>query len=110
MNEPQEHSEGPWQANGFLVLSKDLSTVCHTGGTRFKDGQPSPLEAEANARLIASSPCLLAALEELLRDKMAGETNPACLDDEAVVPRPLTWGALRRGRAAIAKAKGTLDF
>lgn len=67
MNEAK-HTPGPWIANCFMVVAPNGKSknsmsymyggqeVCHTGG-----GKASNEEAEANARLIAAAPDLLAA-------------------------------------------------
>jgi hypothetical protein len=79
---------GPWTADNMLVQSTDHNprTVATTAGFR---GITRDL---ANARLIAASPCLLDACEQVL---LASEDNGDMED--------IDWKGLR---AAVAKAKG----
>lgn len=81
------HTPGPWEVfeshTGHYVLdSAEQAAVCKLEWC---------LEAEANARLIASAPDLLSVLKRLC--SKAG----ACCDG----------GAWREARAAIAKAEGS---
>ena len=101
-NEQAKHTPGPW------MMIKYPGDKCYTIRTReayraesgegpighipiaeiCTDGQPD----EANARLIAAAPELLAALENM-------SAVPDCYGPEATA-------ALRHARAAIAKATG----
>lgn len=81
-----KHTPGPWQYVPFgqthlIQRGDDTKTVAVVS--------PNRDEVQANARLIASAPCLLEALEFLLGD-----------------PFGLAPGARDRARAAIAKARG----
>ncbi len=78
------HTPGPWEAHGCTLYAGK----CRIGQTwdAEYDGLPTP-EMEANARLIASAPDLLSALERL--------THPMADDDD-----------LDYAREVIAKAKG----
>jgi hypothetical protein len=58
-----------------------------------------------DARLIAASPCLLAALVEILGPLNVCSDNPNVADDVSL-PIDMTMGELRKARAAIAKATG----
>jgi hypothetical protein len=63
-------------------------------------GQPDREEAEANARLIAAAPELLAALKALIIDWDA-------IDSDAQVPEEINDNAhWKAARAAIAKVEG----
>lgn len=95
------YTPGPWVASEWF--DRDHEGECQAQGWHFgtPDGFRLPLcsntaadlsEAEANARLIAAAPDLLAALERLLA---SGDVRDA---GEA--------GALKQARAAIAKATG----
>jgi hypothetical protein len=61
---------GPWMANCFLVTASNGREVTHTGllGRRHSSstGVSGGEEDEANARLIAAAPDLLAACEAVL--------------------------------------------
>lgn len=105
MSTQAKHTPGPWSAvsyvNGKIALEDDqgLGTIAlvdtvHT----IKD----PREQEANARLIASAPELLEALE------LAAQALQSCYEVDSY---PANGGteqdkALATARAAIAKAKG----
>jgi hypothetical protein len=95
-----EHTPGPWHVDGRDVCAwdgKTETTICecyaHTSIGRH--------DGEANARLIAAAPDLLAALticsKELRIYWEAGATYNLLREDSH---------ALRLARAAIAKAKG----
>lgn len=66
MTTEQKHTEGPWEARTFLVMGgKGMrDRICHVG-TSTSLGPPRAYETEANARLIAAAPELLAALNNL---------------------------------------------
>ena len=81
------HTPGPWEVfnshtGPYVIDSAEQGAICKLEWC---------LEAEANARLIASAPELLAALKRLLSDVIV------CYD----------VGVLREARAAIAKAEGS---
>ena len=99
-----KHTPGPWQLEADPCHVDSLTTV--TGGQRMNahpnawpahpltvqvGGMASVKEAQANARLIAAAPELLAALE---RASAMLARFPQCDD------------AWKQARAAIAKAKG----
>lgn len=95
-----EHTPGPWEAHCFLVVaqkSKGCSKsvayagreICHTG-----EGRGPSEESEANARLIAASPDLLAACEAFIE----------AWDKSHQLEK--TDVAMRLARAAITRAKG----
>ena len=64
MTERAEHTAGPWKQQCFLVTGGDGSWVCHTGMGNLPPSRSH--ESEANARLIAAAPDLLAALKVAL--------------------------------------------
>jgi hypothetical protein len=100
----QHHTPGPWIVHPYVTtigphaLNKALDVgpagraVCTVIG-EFEKAVPGG-EAEANAKLIAAAPDLLAALKEV-RAYMAGENGR----------RPMTWGNFQTVAAAIAKAE-----
>lgn len=95
------HTPGPWEANGTYVrkILPSGYTLPITRVYNQRHGSPgvepdmSLPEAEANARLIAAAPDLLAALEKLLH-----ETD----DGTQLCAREFAEAA----HAAVAKAKG----
>jgi hypothetical protein len=81
-----QHTPGPWPAP---------EEDCGSGGSWYDiDGICRFVSKEADARLIAAAPELLAALEEMF------DTDPSCT--------PSTK-AMKMGRAAIAKATGSAE-
>ena len=82
----QKHTPGPWNIginNGKYIVvpvPEDSATDIECG------------KNEANARLIASAPDLLAALEELCADKYLSD--------------PINADRMANARAALAKARG----
>lgn len=105
-----KHTAGPWVV---ALLPDDGGPSIHTAGygiSRRIAGVDSggwtktPLdEANANARLIAAAPDLLAALRELVRANTSW--NAAV---ESCIGRPVAWtdDYLDAARAAIAKSEG----
>jgi len=102
-----QHTPGPWKAVADPFHFATLSTV--VGGGHAEKGLQRAMivqvggyagwqEQEANARLIAAAPDLLAALEALVEgvDRLLGKPEPYECDD----------GALAAARAAILKATG----
>ena len=87
-----DFTPGPWRQTGTNVRTKDGGLIC-TATNHWADTTTPLVEKEANARLIAAAPELLAALEWLVDDweRVTGRTLPD--DHEA--------------KAAIAKARGT---
>ena len=99
-----KHTAGPWEFNKELNLIRDTVTrvtICeNVAPMPFKRALWTP-EHEANARLIASAPMLLSALQNLVGegaqhevtcDQSEHDEDSACIYCEA--------------RAAIAKAEG----
>lgn len=82
------HTPGPWSINDQNPDDEEIEAP--SGPVAIALGR----EAEANARLIAAAPDLLAALEEcLLNSDIHGKYGPPAR-------------SLEKARAAIAKAKG----
>ena len=91
------HTPGPW-AHGFDSLNAtwnvmDADARMYT--TVKPRGNQNPAEIEANARLIASAPDLLAALEAL--------TQLGTDDNGAIIVGPRGW---ELAQAAIRRARG----
>ena len=59
-----QHTPGPWYAEKFCIWAGD----CFVAGTATGQGDP---EQQANARLIAAAPDLLAALYSIATDPSA---------------------------------------
>mgnify|MGYP001574830228 CR=1 FL=1 len=102
------HTPGPWTyyiaAHSRLraatgVGAGDYGAICTTGNHR-----PNERENEANARLIAAAPELLAGCRNLLDGLDAGTFRPMVLDDE----EHGGWrvGNLDSMRALLAKIDG----
>lgn len=98
-----KHTPGPWMAEevktsigrAFRINDKpgqDFDNVATIYDSHTWDNKKGPVQHEANARLIASAPELLVALEELLA---AAEEDGGELNDP-----------IEKAKAAISKAKG----
>lgn len=85
-----KHTPGPWIAYVNPITGKATVSLDPLAPCRPLQGKPVQL-SEADARLIASAPDLLKALE-------------ACL--ESGILSPLTPNTVRQARTAIAKARG----
>jgi len=95
-----QHTPGPWSPTGH---DGKLSVIveCHWGSVAKVLPIGAIDQERANARLIASAPELLAALEVVLSStcgNVGDDGYEGCIKIEAK--------ALDRARAAIAKAKG----
>lgn len=94
------HTPGPWQVNRKYKMS--VETCADGQGINLiaecsdPDGFRTSGEDQANARLIAAAPELLAALEVIT----------ACVDRNGGSVRTITPEAIIQARAAIAKARG----
>ena len=90
-----EYTPGPWHVTGYHVEARAgaIATVCDAG-----DGDT---EGDANARLIAAAPELLAALQELVAEWDARHAD----EDHRTGYTLDTWG-VQLARAAIATAIG----
>jgi len=105
------HTPGPW-----AVGIDDPEKVFQDGSgvATMSGGRRSEQERRANARLIASAPELLEALNDLLIDVFAAEENEYGERVCAVCQRPDYLDcnpddSCGRARAAIAKAERKLD-
>lgn len=89
--EANQHTPGPWLENGWYVISEGGDDVCHVH-------EAMQTTRAANARLIASAPELLAALQVAV----------ATIERLATVRNGFSSanGTLDVARAAIAKATG----
>jgi len=86
-----KHTPGPWNVHPMAscgVWAANGIHVAATGGDMADDADPD--EQEANAKLIATAPALLAALQEIV----------AIWDDHATNPE----SPLGKARAAVKKA------
>lgn len=102
-----QHTPGPWRlgadnaADGANIHAGKKDYIGHTCGFSPRPGsnerQLSPQEARANARLIASAPELLAALEIIV-----GNANGNAASGYYNVP----VSSITNARAAISKATG----
>ena len=88
------HTSGPWypvtlgaSPDHSWAIDSELVEIA-----RLSEWPDHKAEAEANARLIAAAPEMLAALEELLADKYLAD--------------PINADRMEKARAAVAKAKG----
>jgi hypothetical protein len=101
------HTNGPWSANlNGLARDKQDAPQWTVGKSCeclvILPNRSTPEETEANARLIAAAPDLLAALQAVLSTYRTFRNVPqdlqewTCIDDEA----------FEQGLSAIAKAKG----
>lgn len=89
------HTPGPWQYSPCEITGR--YSIYHNGPVAYcGDTTASPGDGEANARLIAAAPELLAALVALVGEADLGEVD---LDDD-------DRAKLDVARAAIAKATG----
>lgn len=102
------HTPGPWKAleynelSGFVLVS-DNAEIAHI----HESNHSNPDTGKANARLIATAPDLLEALEQLLADHPVLRTHPIGAPNSRA--RHAHEGAIRaydNARAAIAKARG----
>lgn len=99
MGQKTQHTPGPWSYRMGHIGDAGIEGPYgeDIGFVNISDGfdEPNFYPTEANARLIAAAPDLLAALEEvtaIYRDDLATEDEPACI---------------RRALAAIARARST---
>lgn len=100
-----QHSPGPWlvsRSNPWHILGPTGELV---GSATYTRGYQASLrdwaEVEANARVMAAGPAMLAALEALERAVRTGAP-------ESVRAAPAILLSLVAARAAIADARGTL--
>jgi hypothetical protein len=92
-----KHTPGPWHIGvRTFHAGRDVYGPKGEPVAVADDAITATPEAEANARLIAAAPCLLACLEALVGEADLGEVD---LDDD-------DRAKLEQARAAIAKATG----
>ncbi len=103
----QGHTPGPWTAqpthgNGWGVFATPLQFNV------LDNSAPEPINAEANARLIAAAPALLAALEECskLLDAVINNGKCAAFADITQGEMGNILDPAAAARVAITKAKG----
>jgi hypothetical protein len=94
---------GPWRINpmgGQIIDASGLVSVCNTFERHYSTNPSAKwiAEHEANARLIAAAPTLLASLANIVECLTAAHDAGARIDTRDM------WENLRQGRAAIAKA------
>ena len=96
-----KHTPGPWTTVGRAIggakvgIARDEHNPLPFASVHGSGSDDGDKVADANARLIASGPDLLAALQDIIEYSKGGTWSPG---DRA--------NALRRGEAAIAKARG----
>ena len=111
-----KHTPGPWNVDPSYPgdvcagTGHDVAVTCYKGmkpidldGTESTIGPQSREEAEANARLIAASPDLLAALQEWMS---ANREVAECGHDEQRAADEREQIAREMAAVAIAKATG----
>ena len=94
------HTPGPWVVAGHPWNIKSVEPERLVCSAQFYGALPEPrerAEVEANARLIAAAPELLAACKEVVRLNDAGVDYTGCMESQP------DW--LKAARAAIAKAE-----
>ena len=96
------HTPGPWEVYGNSDEGLSVRSSAIPGAVCFMAWifQDTKGEGEANARLIAAAPDLLAALKALLTAPEIADCDPNDKDEE-------TNAIERLARATIAKAEGT---
>ena len=107
MSEQTQHTPGPWTAvpcirEGYwIAVNKQPFSVVATLDEEGRYGAIEGDNAEANARLIAAAPDLLAVVEEAIEryGKPGGPWN--------VPTDPGGW--MDRAKAAVTKARGTMS-
>lgn len=104
MKPTQTHTPGPWRADildsyGRFEIRQSDGGRMFAQGRSWGDGATAETQ-EANARLIAAAPDLLAALEAMVIANHGLPANPA--EEVDLVCR----AALEQARAAIARATG----
>ena len=96
-----KHTPGPWRAYGFMITGGDFRQVAECNmpvGTPGREEDATVDEDQANARLIAAAPDLLAACEMLISDP-SEEWSQTEFDRRVGAARDMA-------RAAVKKAKG----
>ncbi len=97
-----QHTPGPWRHIGCDVFDGDDSPIAHIDP---QEEQPSQT-VEANARLIAAAPELLAALKALLAPGIGTYADAEGFAELLRSDDDDTKAAIDAARAALAKATG----
>ena len=113
-----KHTPGPWKF-GWETNKKDWGIVTDGGGNiianvNTKTGPdlpplvPRKMPADANAKLIAAAPDLLAVCRQLadLLEDPSTELENKCKDTSGMIQVWVSVSDVRQARAAIAKAEG----
>ncbi|WLS01696.1 hypothetical protein [Shinella oryzae] len=97
MGENVKHTPGPWEARTFSVMGghKLADRICHVGSSTSL-GPTRAHESEANARLIAAAPDLLAALIAIEESAVILGANEA-----------VSASAMKQARAVLATLTNT---
>lgn len=99
-----KHTPGPWERNGGSIIDARGNVIAQRFSRRhIERGETwadciEPVEADANARLIASAPALLAALKALADCVESHRAGGICREDHDEM--------LRAADAAIQQAAG----
>jgi predicted membrane-bound mannosyltransferase len=95
------HTPGPWEADGFVIDSEFLTlTAVNLDAVDLDGNRISPMEAHANAQLIAAAPDLLEAAQGLV--EMFDREQYRVHDSEGLIQYDPLWFL----EGAIAKATG----
>jgi hypothetical protein len=92
-----KHTPGPWVVSGFSIHTKSgrpiVNSLWHPPQPPKGAGEELQVESDANARLIAAAPHLLAILRSFLMQTLQGPV----LERDSIISE---------ARAAIAQAEG----
>ena len=89
-----KHTPGPWGYQLGSIIDREGYLIADVR-SRFDDGKGGEDYHQANARLIAAAPNLLAALEAMIREFDVDFIEHGSIE-------------IKQARAAIARARGTL--
>lgn len=104
---------GPWSVKTERIIVAQVSYIDDRGRERFYDkeiawmqpiGSAVPGSREANARVVAAAPCLLAAAVEMLDARRALEVAPTARPIDSEIARHER--AIEALKQAVAKAIG----
>ena len=94
---------GPWR----LEKKRTQFHIRGTSGQLSLELHSNQFAAEANARLIAQSPCMFAALEPIEAQAVQSGIYAPELDDDEIVSVSLTVGELRKIKSVLSKVRGS---
>jgi hypothetical protein len=94
------HTPGPWKVRDPHTSSMMVNVTGANGVSVACVGTAKDQQTAPDAKLIASAPCMLAALQDILLDMAANESNGLS------VKSARNWASVNRARAAIARATG----